>query len=417
MAARFFYGWWVVLASAVGLALHYGPVISLTFGIFLKPVAAEFGWSRTQISAAFSLSVIVLTLLQPLTGRWVDRYGARRIIVSSTVLFGLTVMGFCLQTGVLWHYYALWLLLGFVGTGSTPVPYSKVITQWFDRRRGLALAIAVSGSSIGTIVIPPLTQAIIDGRGWRGAYLALGLLVVFVAVPTVSLLMRNTPASMGLRVDGEETLADRVINRDDENTGLSINAARRHRALWIMIIAFFGMSVSFHACILHFVPLLTDRGISPADAAGMTSILAVGILIGRLVTGLLLDRYFAPHVAMGFFSALGAGLVILWSGAGGAWLIAAAILIGLAQGAELDLMAYMVSRYFGLRAFAEIYSYAFSGFMLGAVVGPPLMAATFDATGSYQGALAGFFLAPIIAIICMTRLGPYRLWEHQSDPT
>ena len=396
----------MVLAAAVGLALHFGPVLSLTFGIFLKPVAAEFGWSRTQISAAFSLSVVMLTVLQPLTGRWVDRVGPRRVILTSTLLFGTAVMGFYLQTGVLWHYYALWLLLGFLGTGSTPVPYSKVIAEWFDRRRGLALALAVSGSSLGTIIIPPLTQSMIGEYGWRSAYLVLGLLVICIAVPVVALLMRNTPAVMGLRSDGEADATRQV-------EGMTVNAARRHRVFWLLLVAFFFMSLSFHACIIHFVPLLTDRGISPADAARATSILAAGILSGRLVTGILLDRYFAGWVAMGFFSALGIGLALLWTGSGSAWLVAAAVLIGLAQGAELDLMAYMVSRYFGLRAFGEVYSYAFSAFMLGAVIGPPLMGATFDSSGSYQNALAGLVLAPFIAVLCMTRLGPYRLWESQ----
>ena len=139
----------------------------------------------------------MLTVLQPLTGRWVDRVGPRRVILTSTLLFGTAVMGFYLQTGVLWHYYALWLLLGFLGTGSTPVPYSKVIAEWFDRRRGLALALAVSGSSLGTIIIPPLTQSMIGEYGWRSAYLVLGLLVICIAVPVVALLMRNTPRRDG----------------------------------------------------------------------------------------------------------------------------------------------------------------------------------------------------------------------------
>jgi cyanate permease len=178
-----------------------------------------------------------------------------------------------------------------------------------------------------------------------------------------------------------------------------------------MVSAFFFVSVSFHGCIIHLVPMLTDRGLSAQEAALGASLLGGGILLGRVATGYLLDRFFASSVAVCFFGATTLGVILLWSGAAGNLAFQAAVLVGLGQGAELDLIPYLVSRYFGLRAFGEIYGYAFAVFTLGGVVGPLLMGMGFDATGSYQLVLGVFAIATLTAAGLMTRLGPYRVWE------
>ena len=150
-SGKVFYGWWVVLASGVGLALHFGPIIVATFGVFLKPLSQEFGWSRTQISLAFSLATLGLTVAVPFIGRLVDRFGARRVILPAVLLFGLSVLSLSFLSAHLWHFYAIYLLMGVVGSGTTPVPYAKVISRWFDRKRGLALGLAVAGIAVGGI--------------------------------------------------------------------------------------------------------------------------------------------------------------------------------------------------------------------------------------------------------------------------
>jgi len=138
---KIFYGWWVVLDAGIGLALHAGPLIVPTFGVFLKPLSQEFGWSRTQISLAFSLFTLGATITLPLIGRLVDRLGARQVIVAAALLFGLSVCSLSFLSAHLWHLYAIYLLLGVVGSGTTPVPYTKVISRWFNRQRGLALVL------------------------------------------------------------------------------------------------------------------------------------------------------------------------------------------------------------------------------------------------------------------------------------
>ena len=184
---------------------------------------------------------------------------------------------------------------------------------------------------------------------------------------------------------------------------------------WLMVGAFFLMSVSLAGCLIHLVPMLTDRGFSAQSAALATSLFGGGILLGRIGAGYALDRFFAPSVAVCFFCGATLGIVLLCGGVTGSLAFVAAVLVGLGVGAEFDIMPYAVSRYFGLRAFGEIYSYTLATFTLGGVVGPPLMGMGFDATGSYSLVLATFVVAALTAAGLMTRLGPYQVWETAAE--
>jgi MFS family permease len=413
---KVFYGWWVVLASGVGLAMHIGPIIVATFGVFLKPLSQEFGWNRAQISLAFSLATLGATVAVPLVGRLVDRFGARRVILPAVLLFGLSVLALSFLSAHLWHFYAIYLFMGVVGSGTTPVPYAKVISRWFDRKRGLALGLAVAGSALGGTLMPSVAQALIVAVGWRQAYVLLALMAMGVAIPVVGLLLKETPQMMGLKPDGETVGQAEVSKQRGQEGGLSFQEARHTGTFWLLGGAFFLMSVSFHGYIIHLVPLLTDRGLSAQSAALTASLAGGAALIGRVGIGYLLDRFFAPSVAVWFFCGFALGIFLLWSGAVGGLVFVAVVLVGLGLGAELDVMPYVVSRYFGLRAFGEIYSYTFAIFTLGGVVGPLLMGTGFDATGSYSLVLPLFVGAALTAAGLMSRLGPYRVWEADVEP-
>jgi MFS family permease len=408
---KVFYGWWVVLASGVGLAVHFGPVIVPTFGVFLKPLSQEFGWNRAQISLAFSLATLGLSVAVPLIGRLVDRFGARRVILPAVLLFGLSLLSLTFLSASLWHFYAIYLFMGVAGSGTGPVPYAKVISRWFNRQRGFALGLAVTGIGLGGTVMPSVAQALIAAVGWRHAYMLLGLMAMGVAIPVVGLLLKETPQLIGLEPDGETIGQTEVAKQRNTEEGLSFYETWHTGTFWLMVSAFFLISVSFHGYIIHLVPLLTDRGLSAQSAALTVSLAGGTALLGRVGIGYLLDRFFAPYVAVWFFCGFALGIALLWSGAVGGVVMVAVVLVGLGLGAELDVMPYVVSRYFGLRAFGEIYSYTFAIFTLGAVVGPLLMGAGFEATGSYSLVLATFVMAALTAAGLMTRLGPYRVWE------
>jgi len=411
----FLYGWWIVFVAAVGLSMGYGPIVTFTFGVFFKLLNQEFGWSRGDISQAFSISLFVMSLVFPFVGRLVDRFGARKVIIPSILLFGLGLMSLSLLSANIWQLYAVYILLGLVGGGTAPVPYSNVLSHWFDKRRGLALGVAMVGLGLGAFVMPSLAQMLIVSQGWRQAYLVFGLMVMVITIPIVGLFFKETPEMVGLRPDGD------VINPNHPNTseqkiGLSAQEARQTHTFWILVGAFFLMSASVHGCLIHLVPLLTDRGISPQLAAGATSLFGAALLFGRVGAGYLLDHFFASSVALCFFCGTALGLLLLWSGVTGTAAFIAAFLVGLGMGAEGDIIAYLIGRYFGLRAFGEIYGYAFGAFTLGGVSGPLLMGRGFDATGSYSLGLGVFVVVTLIAAGLMTRLGPYRKWEVEVAP-
>jgi len=411
----FLYGWWIVFVAAVGLSMGYGPIVTFTFGVFFKLLNQEFGWSRGDISQAFSLSLFVMSLVFPFIGRLVDRFGARKVIIPSILLFGLGLMSLSLLSANIWQLYAVYILLGLVGGGTAPVPYSNVLSHWFDKRRGLALGIAMVGLGLGAFVMPSLAQMLIVSQGWRQAYIVFGLMVMVITIPIVGLFFKETPEMVGLRPDGD-VINPNQPNGSEQKIGLSAQEARQTHTFWILVGAFFLMSASVHGCLIHLVPLLTDRGISPQLAAGATSLFGAALLFGRVGAGYLLDHFFASSVALCFFCGSALGLLLLWSGVTGTAAFIAAFLVGLGMGAEGDIIAYLIGRYFGLRAFGEIYGYAFGAFTLGGVSGPLLMGRGFDATGSYSLGLGVFVVVTLIAAGLMTRLGPYRKWEVEVAP-
>lgn len=403
---RFFYGWVIVFTAGIGLLLGYAPVFVYSFSVFIKSLAQDFHSSRTSISFAFTLANLTQSAAAPLVGRLVDRFGALKIIIPSTVLFGLVLISFKYSSTSLWQLYAFFIVIGLIGTGTAPVPYGIVIARWFDKRRGLALGMMMFGLSCGAILLPPIAQRLIILYGWRTAYAIVGFVVLAVSVPVVGIFLKDSPEKLGLQPDGAPKFDTGPRKRIDE-PGVSFRIARRQPAFWVMAGAFFLMGASVHACVIHLVPMLTDHGISAERAALASSLLGVALLFGRVFCGYFLDRFFGPYVAIILFSGVAAGIFLLWTGTAGDLTLLAAFLIGLGMGAEADIIAYLTSRYFGLRSFGEIYGYLFAAFTLAGALGPVLMGVGFDRLGSYRAPLLFFLAATLVATALLTRLGPY----------
>jgi MFS family permease len=403
LASRSWYRWVLVAVAFVAVAVSFGPVIVFTFGIFLKPLSNEFGWSRGEISLAFSLAAITVSFCSPLIGRWADRSGPRRVILVCATVYAAAFAALSLLSGKLWQLYATYIVIGAVGNGATQLPYSRFITEWFDRRRGLALSVMMSGVGAGIILMPTLGQTLIDDDGWRAAYRLLGLLMLLAAVPLPAVLLPGKPSSRPVQESGPDSQAGAASGLQ----GLTAGQALRGAAFWQILGCFFLFSVSINGCVAHFAPLLTDRGLPPQEAAMMASLLGAATLIGRLITGWLLDRYFAPWVCAASFSLAALGIAVLVGSAAPAAAGAAAVLMGYAMGAEADVMPYLVSRYFGLRAFTELYGYAFSGYAVAGALGPWLMGLSYDRSGDYRQVLLGFAVSVVAAVALLLRLPRY----------
>jgi MFS family permease len=411
---RVFHGWWIVLVAAVGMFLCYISVVSFTFGVFIGPLRKEFNWSLTELSLASSLSLVAMCLAMPVMGPLVDRLGARRVIIPSVLIFGLCLVSFYFLTGSLLHFYTAFIVLGIAGGGSSNMPYSNVISHWFDRKRGLAIALASSGAGLGSFVFPPVAQSLIAAAGWRVAYLILGLVVIVVTVPVVGIFLKEKPQMMSLLPDGAHAPQRESEAGADHPTGMSGSEGLRSNTFWIICTSFFFITSGVIGCLIHLVPMLTGRGVSEEQAALSVAVLGGASLIGGIIAGWMLDRVMASTVSVVFFGGAGVGMLILWSGATDLMAIVAAFLVGLGMGAAGQIQPYLISRYFGLRAFGELYSYALISFTLGGVVGPLLMGIGFDAMKSYRFVLGLFVVAALAATVMMTRLGPYRTWERSD---
>jgi MFS family permease len=404
---RIFYGWWIILVSVAGMFFG-APVSVFSFGIFFKSLVHEFHASRAAISFAFTLHNVLGALLLPALGWLIDRLGARRVILTLTAVFALALFSALWIGHSIWQLYAVYALLGItLSAGPGPMSYGVVISHWFNRRRGLALGVMGLSIGIGAFSVPLIAQRLIAAFGWRVAYAVFGGAVLLISIPLVAMFLQNDPSDRGQLADGDEAVQP-AAEVSASKEGLGWAAIWHNPDFWLMIVIFMLSSASMHAGVLHMPALLTDRGLSPGRAAMASSMIGIAVMLGRLGSGYLLDRFFAPHVAMLFYGASAAGLGVLWSGLAGRTALAAAFLVGLGMGSEVELMAYLVSRYFGLRSFATAYGYAFAGFMLAGAIGTLLMGAGFDHFHSYTVPLGCFCAAMACAVVLLTRLGPYR---------
>lgn len=389
--------WWIVVASVFGLFVGNGAIMQFTFGTLAPPVSREFGWSRGAASTAIVVGLWMTGIATPFVGRLVDRFGIRAVALPAIVLFSLATASVALVPASPAAFIALYGLMGLGAAGQTPLTYAKAISARFDEQRGLALGISMAGVGLGSALVPQIAQALIGVVGWRGAYAGLGLLIFLLAFPAVALVIGRDPSA-------RPTL---VAKNSSEIPGITAFDAVRTARFWYLAFSFFIVSGTAGGLIANLVPLLTDRGFSLPDATHLVGIAGFSLIAGRFFAGYLLDRVHAPYVALAFILSPLSGIVLMLSTHRPDAAILATLLIGLGLGAEVDLIAFLLSRYLGMRAFGEIYGYFFAMFMLGAGLGSYAMGASYDKTGSYTLMLLCFVAALALASLPMFRLGPY----------
>jgi MFS family permease len=410
---KLFYGWWVALTAALGLFLSSATTIVFTFGVFARAMGQEFHSGRARMSLAFTLHNLTTALCVPLAGRLVDRYGPRRVLLPFTFFLGLILLSSRVISGELWQLYVFYMALGVSGCSGV-MSYTDVVSHWFDKRRGLALSVMMLGLGLGAIVMPPVAVQLVERFGWRLSYSIFGFAILLIPLPVVAAFLKERPRDVGLLPDGA-TKTQLVTPVAVEEQGLTMREALHTPDLWIIVGALFLVTASVHACFIHLPQILTDRGKTAKTAAFVSSLFGVGLFSGRVGCGYLLDRFFAPHVAVLLFGAIALGVALLGA-VHGMWLVCfAALLVGLGVGAEVDIIGYLTSRYFGLRSFGEIFGWIWAVFGVSGGAGAYLMGVGFDKTGSYTVPLAGFFCAALLAMLLMTRLGPYRYRVRLPD--
>jgi sugar phosphate permease len=397
----------MVAVAMTGQCFGLATVLVYTFGVFAKPLAASYKTNRGTIALAVSMLDLAVTFSAPAVGRIVDRFGARRVIVVSLVLLALCLCGLAAARPPVWHLYVLYGLAGCLGVATVPVTYSRVIANWFDRKRGIALGVASMGVGLGAFLGPSLAQFFIDKMGWRLAYVGLAALPLLIALPVVAIFLVGRPQDVGLLPDGVEA-PEAVEHRTTVVPGMTVSEAMRTPTFWLLCAIFFTVAACGNGTVAHVSPLLTDAGASTRSAAFAASIFGLASIFGRVGNGYLVDRFFAPRVIAVIFAAATIGIAMLWSGCIGTAAYVAMFLVGLAIGAEADVMPFLISRYFGMRSMGELYGCAFGSYTLGVAAGRYLIAAGFDATGSYKMPLAYATVALLLTTSATFLLRRYR---------
>jgi MFS family permease len=395
--------WWVVVGSFLGLIVSAAPVATNTIGTFVKPISSDLGWTRSQVTLGLALSGFSMALGSVIFGRLMDRFGIRPVTLACVIGFGISMAAIGFTPVSLSVFTALYILQGFMSAGIAPLPYAKSISGIFDRDRGLALGVAIGGVGIGTVLVPQYAQTIIGSFGWREAYMGLGLLHLLVAFPAVLLWVRE-PGEYAQRAQRARRAA---VSVPAVLPGKTVREALVDSAFWLIALPFILSGAILVGLNGTIVPMLTDAGMSVRMATTAVSTVGIATIAGRIFSGWLLDRMFAPYVTIMFLLVPFIGVLLFGAGVTYGLPFVAAFLVGIGIGGELDLMAFLISRYFGLRSFGSLYGLLTGIFYIGAKGSPYLVNVVHDSTGSYNLVLVISGVIMPLASFMIWRLGPY----------
>lgn len=398
-------GWGVVLAATVGVAIASGHYH--LFGVLLKPIENAYGWSRGQVSLGLTLITGIHIFANLVMGQLVDRFGPRMVALWGTLLFaiGMSLLG--LAGPALWTWYATCTAFALLSSASSIVVWTTGIVRRFNRQRGLALAGALVGSGVTVAIVPSMALALLNSVGLRALFFVVGAgggLLMFVLSWWFFRDERGTAASTA---PARAAVSSRPTAPAAELPGLTVKEAFCSRRYWQLLAAVLCVSVCISAFVVHLQPLLTETGMTPAAAATVAFFVGPSLVAGRLVTGALFDVLEARVVAAVAFGmpALGCTLLLNLDGSSYAAAATAGIVAGLSIGAESDVLAYLVSRYFGLRRYGVLYAIMVSSYGFGIGGGAGLLGRLHDILGSYRPMLFWLATGALLAAVLAATMG------------
>jgi sugar phosphate permease len=397
-------GWRIAVVCHMGVLTGFATVFIYSFSFMVKPLGQAFGWDREQIARAFSLAAISVAICSPFIGKLFDRFDPRKLIAGFMTVFGLGMASLAFLTPHLWQLYANAVLIGIAGTGTYQLGYARVIAAWFERRLGAALSIVVAGSGVGSFVVPPLVSHLLATYGWRATYLGLAALPLLIGAP-LTLLFARTPRAGSVHEAARATRGAAV-------EGLSWQRALGSASFWVLALGVVALSLSENGALAHLAPMLSDHGLKAEQIAFTASLLGIASVTGRFVLGSLLDFVKGSHIAVGSLLAAGVGMLLLAHARTFGAAAPAALVAGLGGGCELDLIPYMLRRYFGLRSFSTLYGLVYSTYAVAGAIAPLVLGHIYDKTGSYTGILNAFCTVTLVASVVMLALPVYRYAAH-----
>lgn len=393
-------GWKPLVGAMLGVSAGLTGIVFYTHGVFVLSITEEFGWSRGATQFAFSFVMMSAALTGPVIGGLSDKFGARRVALISMFALSLSFASLSLTTDNILVYYALWILMSVIAAGTFPVTWTRGVNSWFDKSRGLALGMTMMGTGLVAAIGPSYAAWLIESFGWREAYQAIGATLLIVAFPVAYFFFRERDAK------------DVAIHSPAANTGVTLREALSDYRFWAMGIALLFICYGVGGLITNLVPMLTDKGLPIDYAVGQAGLVGIMVIVGRLVVGYLIDRVWAPAVACVFLILPAASCLILaQTMPSGIMISMSALAIGLAAGAELDVIAYMSSRYFGMKNYGKIYGAQFVFFAIGSGAAPAVFGWSQDVTGSYELILYSTAALFVVGSLLMLLMGPYPVFK------
>jgi MFS family permease len=361
-----------LVGACIGMFFNPSSLLILPFGVYQLPIVADTGWDKTVIASSIGTTVILVGFMPPVIGWLTNHFGPRRLITFGFPLCGVALMLLATPTSATLFAVTI-AFCGVLASGQILIPFVYSVSGWFDERRGLALGLILACTGLSIAIIPPLAAHLIVLLGWRGTYLGLGAFVFVVGLPVARWLIVDPP----VMIAGTRAVVPGVSWR--ESLGM--------RSLWLLMgsILLVGGAVSAGAINLYVI--LVDRGISAVRASFVMSFLGVSMICARLVVGYLLDLAPPQWIAACISVIAATAFWVLATFPGPSGVLVAAVLLGIAFGAEGDVLSYMTSRAFGMRDFGVIFGVVFLSFTLGGGLGPVLFARLKHRTGDYQAAL------------------------------
>ncbi|WP_181150047.1 MFS transporter [Ensifer aridi] len=387
--------WSATAAATIGLVFGPSTFLLFLFGVFVEPLSQAFGWSKPAILFAATIVSLMIMVISPIQGMLIDRFGARPIVLASCVTFACGLLTMSYIPGNIQVFYFMYGLLPVLAVGLWPVSYLRVVSTWFDRRLGLAIGIANGGIGLGAAILPPFITYVIANGSLQSAYVSLAAIVLIVVLPLNLLLLREAPSAKPAQSAHDRAAASADFRRYVTTSSFVILAA-----------AFFLLGFVNTGLVTNQISLLIDGGATPQHAALVQAVFGVAVLVGRFLTGVLLD-YISAKRLMGLVCLGGAIACILYAfGPTGYLAFGCAVLIGMVYGAEFDVLSYLIKRYFGLPTFGRIYGSIFAIFQLGAALGATVLPLSRMHLQSYGPGLSAYAAALIISAIlflCLSR--------------
>ena len=395
---EFKYGWKPLFAATIGTMCGIFTLTNYSQGFFVGPVTAEFGWSASQFFLSYTVLMCFGLLTGPMIGAIAQRSGLLIVGVAGLIghSFGYVILSF--NNGSLMLWYLNWALLAFLGAGSLPIVWTSVLNGWFSEHRGKAIGITMAGTGLGAFVLPPIVEFFISNYGWRTAYRGIGIGALLLSLPIVITMFRE--AAVAVTADGtKETM---------HQWGMTRGQAMRTGRFWILGVVLFVTVIVLAGLLSNFERIMSEKGFERGSIATIAAVMGLTVIVGRILAGVLVDRFWAPGVAACFFVLPTLGLLILLNVdmtlATGAFV---GIMIGLAAGAELDLLAFLTSKYFGPANYPAIFGVIIAFFTVGAGLAPPLFGAVAQAFDGYTVMLTASVGLLLVSIALFLALGKY----------